>query len=267
MYNEEIMCIPSEEVKIGYYYGDNLIYYKCKDNCKTCLNAQNCIKCLDSYAKKDNNNLTCHLIDELRPYYFQDPNDDNNFLKCTDYYECSTCDEIKCIDLNDDNNNKKKDKKIGMIIGIIVGISGPIIIVLILMFCLLKKCQQNKRTIGGDIKIGNKIGQIDNNNNRGLSSSEERIIKENMVNCTFKTTSGNIKKIYFDKNKTMGELIKKYFEEMDIMRYYGRVDLFGFLCNANKITFDSLEFVNNYFSEDGNNFILVRDLNNLIINV
>ena len=203
--------------------------------------------------------MNCDLIiSKIQMMIIKDPNDDNNFLKCTDYYNCSTCDEIKCID------NKKKDNKIGMIIGITVGISCCIIIVLIIIICCLyKKCQQNEGTTGGNVNIKEKNFKGVNNNGE-LSSSEERIIKENMVNCTFKTTSGNVKKISFDKNKTMGELIKKFFEEMDLMRYYGRVDLFGFICNANVITFDNIDFVGNYFNTDGNNFILVRDLNNLI---
>ena len=111
-------------------------------------------KCLNNYAKKDKNNLTCYLIDNLRPYYFKDPNDDNNFLRCTDYYNCSTCDEIKCIDLNDE---KKKDSKIGMIIGIIVGIFGSIIIALIIIiYYLFKRFQKNEGTNGGNVNIKEK---------------------------------------------------------------------------------------------------------------
>ena len=145
-----------------------------------------------------------------------------------------------------------------------VGIFGSIIIVLIIIICyLFKKFQKNEGTNGGNVNIKEKNFK-GGKNDIELASPEERLISENMVDCTFRTTSGNIKKITFDKNKTMGELIKNYFEEIDLMRYYGRADLFRFVCNVNVIPFGSLEFVWKYFNTDGNNFILVHDLNNLI---
>ena len=120
---------------------------------------------------------------------------------------------------------------------------------------------KNNENIRKKLNIPNGAVTSDNE----VINSEERIINEkNKITCTFKTTSGKIEDIIIDKNKTISELIKYFFEKMNINKYYGRKDLFGFLYKANKVPFDSQDTVEHFFGEDENKWILVFDKNNLI---
>ncbi len=123
----------------------------------------------------------------------------------------------------------------------------------------MKNNENNRKKL--NIKNKNEAVASDNE----VINSEERIINEkNKITCTFKTTSGKIEDINCDKNKTISELIKYFFEKMNMNKYYGRKDLFGFLYKANKVPFDSQETVEHFFGEDENKWILVLDKNNLI---
>ena len=123
----------------------------------------------------------------------------------------------------------------------------------------MKNNENNRKKL--NIKNKNNAATSDND----VINSEERIINEkNKITCTFKTTSGKIEDIIIDKNKTISELIKYFFEKMNINKYYRRKDLFGFLYKANKVPFDSQETVEHFFGDGENNWILVLDKNNLI---
>ena len=234
--------------------------YKCSENCEICFNGNNCIKCFENFAKKENNNSTCYSINELRPYYFKDPNDESNFIKCSDFFNCSTCNDIQCISVNENEDKEKNNKKL-MIICIVFGIALFItIVILTIIICYIYKMKNNENNRK---KLNIPNGAVTSDNE--VINSEERIINEkNKITCTFKTTSGKIEDITFDKNKTISELIKYYFEKMNMNKYYGRKDLFGFLYKANKVPFDSQETVEHFFGEDENKWILVFDKNNLI---
>ena len=96
--NDEILCINESEVEKGYYKDENnSIYYKCGKNCGKCLNDLICIKCEENYTKVNNSNI-CYLINELIPYYRQDPNDKYNYIKCNLIYDnCLTCNSTQCL--------------------------------------------------------------------------------------------------------------------------------------------------------------------------
>ena len=102
--NSEIICISEDEVRVGYYMDNNTsIYNKCGSYCEKCLNDINCLKCEDNYTKIDNINISCYLINELIPYYAQDPNDEFNFINCSIIFNnCLTCNEYQCLSCFDD---------------------------------------------------------------------------------------------------------------------------------------------------------------------
>ena len=255
--NNNITCLPLEEISIGYYKdNNNLINYKCKDNCEKCLNENNCIKCSLNYAKKDNFNSTCYSIKELRPYYFQDPIDDNNFLKCSDYFNCTMCDEIKCI-YNNDEDKKSKTNTVQIIIIILVCFVC-VVIIIIIIYCLCKKFKklENEK---------NRRSNTSANEHRSEKSEDTLIDNNNEINFQFKTTAGKVTSISIDKNKTMDDLIRKYFQKIGLTKYYGRKDLFNFLKNANKFTFGFQDNVMLHYDNNGINIIVVLDANNLII--
>ena len=255
--NNNIACLPLEEISVGYYKdNNNLINYKCKDNCEKCLNENNCIKCSLNYAKTDNFNSTCYSIKELRPYYFQDPIDDNNFLKCSDYFNCTMCDEIKCI-YNNDEDKKSKTNTVQIIIIILVCFVC-VVIIIIIIYCLCKKFKklENEK---------NRRSNTSANEHRSEKSEDTLIDNNNEINFQFKTTAGKVTSISIDKNKTMDDLIKKYFQKIGLTKYYGRKDLFNFLKNANKFTFGFQDNVMLHYDNNGINIIVVLDTNNLII--
>ena len=93
------MCTNETKVKQGYYKDENTsIYYKCGQNCENCLNESNCIKCYDNHTKINNPNSSCYLINNLIPYYVQDPNDEYNYLICEQIYDnCLDCNNLQCL--------------------------------------------------------------------------------------------------------------------------------------------------------------------------
>ena len=256
---DEINCLSSDVLIVGYYKNeDDLLYYKCNDNCEKCLNERNCIKCFENYTKKDNYNSTCYLISELRPYYIKDPNDEYNFIKCSDYFnDCTTCDEIKCLD-------KKDGKiKIGAIIGIVIGVFAFIVIILlIIIFCLCKKCKMTKEKESNHEKKNSDAEKVNTDN---TSKSEKININEkDLISVIFKVSTGKTFNISISKYETMCELIKSFFNTTEMSKYYGRKDLFRFICNADVISQDSPIIVEYYFANSPNNIIVVTDMNNLI---
>ena len=98
----EIKCVPEEEISKGYYKDENTsIYYKCSEYCEKCSDEYNCLKCEESYTKLYNKNSSCYLINDLIPYYTQDPKDENNYINCAKIYNnCLTCNTTQCLSYN-----------------------------------------------------------------------------------------------------------------------------------------------------------------------
>ena len=105
--NDEIICLPEEELNIGYYKDIDSIYYKCINNCDICSNSISCEECESGYelvGNQENDILICLSDNELNIGYYKD--DYNSiYYECLKYCEiCSNdtyCD--KCRDLFDYN--------------------------------------------------------------------------------------------------------------------------------------------------------------------
>ena len=173
--------------------------------------------------------MTCYLINELRPYYFKDPKDEYNFLNCSVFFNCEICDEKQC-NSNNDEEKKNNNKNIKLIIIILVCfICLIIIIIIIYRLCRAKKQENNK---------------------------------DQMFH--FKTTTGMEFKIFIEKEKTMEDLFKQFFEFIQKPEYIGRDDLFVFLKDGKAFKFGCKDKVMLHYNKDMNNIILIRDENNLI---
>ena len=111
--SKELICISEDELISGYYKDNNSIFRECSTNCEKCLDGSNCIKCKEDYAKINNINTTCYLIEEILPYYYQDPLDNSNYIKCSNTFDnCLICNSAKCLECRDKynfiNNNYNK---------------------------------------------------------------------------------------------------------------------------------------------------------------
>ena len=103
------------------------------------------------------------------------------------------------------------------------------------------------------------------NNTINVIDPNYLIQKTNNIRFTFKTGSGIQNVININQNKNMSDLIKAYFDEIEMPYFYGS-NIFTFLYNASKINFDNNEYIFNLMNKNNlnNNIIMVIDLNNLI---
>ena len=125
----KIQITPINEYFIG---NNNLEYFSCLRynlvrNCKQCDNKNTCNLCKEGFTFIDDNKAICKDIEELGEEYYQDPNDNTIYRKCSYSIEnCKTCssaneclscqpqynlyhDKSKCIDINDKHYFKKAD--------------------------------------------------------------------------------------------------------------------------------------------------------------
>ena len=105
-------------------------------------------------------------------------------------------------------------------------------------------------------KENNIINVIDTNN---------LIQNINNITFTFKTSSGAINEININQGKSMGDLLKAYFDEIEMPYFYGR-NIFKFFYSATPVKFDSKDNVFAMRSKCQCDIIMVIDLNNLIEN-
>ena len=103
------------------------------------------------------------------------------------------------------------------------------------------------------------------NNTINVIDPNYLIQKTNNIRFTFKTGSGIQNVININQNKNMNDLIKAYFDEIEMPYFYGS-NIFKFLYNATMIKFDNKENIFNLMNKNNlnNNIIMVIDLNNLI---
>ena len=65
------------------------------ENCKEYDEDENCKECIDGYVFVDGDNTACFKKDELGDQYFQDPENANNYIKCsTKISNCKVCEDI-----------------------------------------------------------------------------------------------------------------------------------------------------------------------------
>ncbi|MBO6244505.1 MAG: PT domain-containing protein, partial [Clostridia bacterium] len=113
MVNDNKMnCIQSSNIPKDQYYlsQDQTMYYACNNsdyndilNCKSCSDKTSCSLFQDGYTFIDGDKSTCVEITSLNNKYILDPQDKNNYIKCTSLYSnCDTCNNLKCLTCNDD---------------------------------------------------------------------------------------------------------------------------------------------------------------------
>ena len=108
-----------------------------------------------------------------------------------------------------------------------------------------------------------KIKIIKNGNNIINVIDKNNLIKNaNNIIFTFKTTAGIQNVININQNKNMSDLIKSYFDEIEMPYFYG-TNVFRFFCNATQIEFDSKDNISQFILNN-NNVIMVIDINDLI---
>ena len=102
--NEEILCLPENELSIG-YYKNNSIYYKCIENCENCTNGTSCNKCKQNFDYY--NNKCIEKIKNCKEY-----DTENNCLKCIDNYAFKEDDRNNCLYIENFTEFYSKDKGI-----------------------------------------------------------------------------------------------------------------------------------------------------------
>ena len=88
-------CIEIAEKK-HYKDPDDGLYYPCNtvvEKCETCSGKNKCIQCEENYVKLNSDKTNCVLLSSINlDEYYIDPNDDNNYIKCSNYFtNCNTC--------------------------------------------------------------------------------------------------------------------------------------------------------------------------------
>ena len=124
LYNDRKQCIDLSEQK--HYKDSDDLYYECEvgiSNCLKCSAKNACIKCKEGFVKIDGDKTNCNLFTNLNEdEYFQDKNDDNNYIKCSTYIpNCLNCNSEGCnicntgfIMLNDDTKTCYEKNKIDL---------------------------------------------------------------------------------------------------------------------------------------------------------
>ena len=91
---------PSDEF---YQVGNS--YYSCNNsnlhlisNCKKCFTKLDCILCEDNYTFVNGNKFTCVEKSSLQNKYFKDPNDESNYISCSNLIDnCNLCNNTQCL--------------------------------------------------------------------------------------------------------------------------------------------------------------------------
>ena len=65
--NDELLCLPENQLSIGYYKNNESIYYKCIDFCEKCSNDISCENCLNNFTLV--NNICIGQISNCENYY------------------------------------------------------------------------------------------------------------------------------------------------------------------------------------------------------
>ena len=105
--NDTKTCV--EISKLGdldeYYSNDeNTIYYSCNNSlynsiahCKKCKAKDSCDSCQDDFTFINGDKSVCVSKEELKDKYILDPNNENNYIKCSDFINnCDTCNSENC---------------------------------------------------------------------------------------------------------------------------------------------------------------------------
>ena len=94
--NQEIKCLPENEISKEYYI-DNGIYYSCIKNCEECSNGSSCDKCFEGFEKY--NDKCIKKIDNCQEY-----GDDEFCSKCVINFAFKGNDKTVCYSKDNFNN-------------------------------------------------------------------------------------------------------------------------------------------------------------------
>jgi len=97
-YNDELK--PEDEI-----YKDGNNYYTCNNSnfhmipyCKKCYSKLDCILCDENYTFINGIKYTCVEINSLQNKYFKDPDDESNYIKCSNLIDnCNLCNNTQCL--------------------------------------------------------------------------------------------------------------------------------------------------------------------------
>ena len=119
--NETDKCYNINDINpIEDYYLDenNSTYYSCqKFNlikfCQKCSKFNNCFLCQKNYTFINGNKTKCYEINQLGDKYYQDPDDNSNYIGCSNFINnCLSCNNTQCLKcgegyvfINDDYDN------------------------------------------------------------------------------------------------------------------------------------------------------------------
>ena len=106
--NDAKKCVNIHEIfPIDEYYLDrnNTTYYSCNNseyhsiqNCKKCYNNNSCTLCNNGFTFIEGNKTKCFKIKELENKYYPDPNNDINYIGCSNLFNnCYTCNLSQCL--------------------------------------------------------------------------------------------------------------------------------------------------------------------------
>ena len=104
--NENNKCYNISEINpIEDYYLDenNSTYYSCqKFNlikfCQKCSKKDNCFLCQQNYTFINGNKTECFKISQLGDKYYQDPDDNSNYIECSNLIQnCLSCNDTQCL--------------------------------------------------------------------------------------------------------------------------------------------------------------------------
>ena len=96
---------PSNEFyQVGnYYYSCNNSNFHIISHCKKCYSKLDCILCEDNYTFINGNKFTCVEINSLENKYFKDPEDESNYISCSNLIDnCNLCNNTQCIKCDED---------------------------------------------------------------------------------------------------------------------------------------------------------------------
>ena len=136
-----------------------------------------------------------------------------------------------------------------------------IIIIIIYRLCRSKKKENNTTASSSNQGFIEKV-----NAHRSERSEDVQIYKDqlNTLMFHFQTTAGTEFKIFIEKEKTMEDLFKQFFEFIQKPEYIGKDDLFVFLKDGQAFKFGCKDKVMLHYNKDMNNIILITDQKNLI---
>ena len=105
--NKKDRCFSRSELqpRDEFYNEGDYEYFSCNNsnvhsisNCKKCLSKYDCLLCEDNYTFINGNKYSCIEINSLQNKYYKDPNDESNYISCSNLLDnCNICNNTQCL--------------------------------------------------------------------------------------------------------------------------------------------------------------------------